>query len=342
VSKKSAKCVVLGAGAWGTAVALHLVARGHETFLVPRDSAQWEQMRATGTNDDFLPGFPLPGALNLDCSFDVIRGADLVFLACASVGIVEFCSRMGAVALAPGEAPLLITLCKGFVPDSGRLPLEEVKLRLPAYATGVLSGPTHAADVARGKPTALVLASAGDGEQLLRAQGLLHAPHFRVYRSTDPVGVELGGCLKNPYAIGMGMAHGVGCADNGQAALMTRMLEEMARIGVAMGGKRETFYGLSGLGDLLATAGGKWSRNRAFGEHIVRRETPPGPTIPNQTVEGYHSAKIFWERCHRLKLVCPILDAICDVLFRDIPALEAMQTLLSRSPPGEFSENYAS
>jgi glycerol-3-phosphate dehydrogenase (NAD(P)+) len=326
------KCVILGAGAWGTAVALHLAAIGHGVVLVPRDDIHGAQMRKAGGNPEFLPGISFPQNLRVEESFEEIRGADLVFLACASVGVGEFCQRVAAVEFGAGERrPILVTLCKGIIPGSNRLPLAEVEARLPDFECGLLSGPTNAQDVALGKPTAAVFASKITGERLRRVQEWMNSRNFRIYSSDDGVGVGLGGCLKNPYAIGMGFAHAIGCGDNGRAALLTRMMVELARIGTSLGGKRETFYGLSGLGDLLATAEGKWSRNRSFGERIGNGEDPETVMASSSTtVEGYHSTQIFHGWCHGKSIPCPILDGIHAILYEKKPLESIIHSLLER------------
>jgi glycerol-3-phosphate dehydrogenase (NAD(P)+) len=326
------KCVVLGAGAWGTAMALHLAAIGYAVSLVPRDGIHGAQMRKAGGNPEFLPGISFPKNLQVEESFGEIHGAALAFLACPSAGIGEFCQRLAAVKFEQSEKrPLLVTLSKGIVPGTNRLPLDDVETRLPEFECGLLSGPTYAHDVALGKPTAAVFASQIPEERIHWAQASMNSKNFRIYSSKDVVGVELGGCLKNPYAIGMGFAHAIGCGDNGRAALLTRMMVELARIGTALGGKRETFYGLSGLGDLLATAEGKWSRNRSFGERIGKGENPKTALSSSSTiVEGYHSSKIFYEWCHKESIPCPILDGIHAILYEKKPLESIIHSLLER------------
>jgi glycerol-3-phosphate dehydrogenase (NAD(P)+) len=223
-------------------------------------------------NCSYLPGFPFPPNLHIDGDFSAIRWADGAFLACATAGVLEYCRRVGAEA--PADPPPLITLCKGFVPETWQLPLAVVDAVLPAFPRGTLSGPTHAEDVALGHPSAAVLAAQLEPERLMRLQEWINGPRFRVYRTADLMGVELGGSLKNPYAIGLGIAERFAGSGNGRAALFTRMVAELVRIGTALGGKAETFYGLSGLGDLMATGSCDWRINRTLGLRFGAGEDP--------------------------------------------------------------------
>jgi glycerol-3-phosphate dehydrogenase (NAD(P)+) len=315
------KCVVLGAGAWGTAMAIHLAAQRQSVVLVPRNEAHAERMRAENGNMEYIPGIHFPENLQISSDFTTILDCDFIFFACPSAGIIEFCQRVRAVfsSADPPVKPFLITLCKGLVPDSMRLPLSVVRKILPTFPCGVFSGPTYAMDVAKGLPTAAVLAADGVPTKIVQcARETINAPNFRVHTSTDTTGVELGGCLKNPYAIGIGLAAGMNYGDNGRAALLTCMMAELVRIGVALGGTSDTFYGLSGLGDLFATATGKWSRNRMFGERVGRGESPEA-IIGSQksVVEGYRSTKYVHKICKAKNLYTPILDEIYSILYKD-------------------------
>jgi glycerol-3-phosphate dehydrogenase (NAD(P)+) len=308
--------------------------RGFAVFLVPRDDAHAERMGRERSNGEYLPDIGFPENLRVEPSFSILSAVDFAFLACPSAGVREFCQRIAAVSLAGRTPPPLITLCKGLIPETLRLPLLEVEELLPGWATAVLSGPTHALDVARGLPTSAVLASRSD--HLLELQSWIHSPQFRLYRTDDVRGVELAGCLKNPYAIGMGIASAQNPGDNGRAALFTRMLWEMARIGEALGGRRETFFGLSGLGDFLATAEGRWSRNRSFGERIGRGESAEKILAAEKiTVEGYRAAAGFHGICHGRSISCPILDEICAILHGGRSPQDSFSALVHREMRGE-------
>lgn len=326
------KIAVLGSGSWGTAMALYLARIGHEVFLVPRDPQAAEKMRHDGKNADYIPQINFPKNLRVEESFNIIRDVSIAFLACPSQGIVEFSERIRAVDFPSGrDRPFLISLCKGLVSDGLDLPSTVLQGRLPDFSVGCLSGPTYAADVALGKPTAAVLAANLEEGELSRFQLAINSTQFRIYRSHDLIGVELGGCLKNPYAIGMGFAFASDCGDNGRAALLTRMAAELARIGVALGGRLQTFYGLSGLGDLLATGQGSWSRNRSFGERVAKGERPAQIVASQKAVvEGYRSTKSFYEICRRRHIPCPILDGINKVVYGNVSPDKILNLLMSR------------
>lgn len=334
-SPSTLKAVILGAGSWGTALALHLARCGYDVTLLARDDGHADRMLQQGDNREYLP-IPFPQNLKPSADFSHLRGAEMGFLACPSQGVSEFCRRIGEINFASSQRPFLVTLCKGFIPESLRLPLSLAAEILPEFELGVLSGPTYALDVALGKPTAAVLASAAAPSRLSQIQEWLNSADFRLYRSADVRGVELGGCLKNPYAIGMGLASSLGYGDNGRAALLTRMMKELARIGVALGGQRETFYGLSGLGDLLATAQGSWSRNRCFGERIGNGESPE-TIIQSQkaVVEGYRSTRGFYELCQKMHISCPILDEIYQILYGGKKMHDVLPNLMQRELKSE-------
>jgi glycerol-3-phosphate dehydrogenase (NAD(P)+) len=281
-------------------------------------------------NRSYLPGFPFPPNLHIGGDFDAIRWADGAFLGCSTAGVLEYCRRIGTEA--PAAPPPLITLCKGFVPETWQLPLAVVKEVLPSFPCGTLSGPTHAEDVALGHPAAAVLAGRLESERLVCLQEWISGPRFRVYRTTDLAGVELGGSLKNPYAIGLGIAERFAGSGNGRAALFTRMVAEMVRIGTALGGRVETFYGLSGLGDLMATGSCDWSRNRTFGLRIGAGENPAAIIAGEKTtVEGYRATKGFYDICHERNISCPVLDGVYGILYEAVPAAEIGNTLMSRA-----------
>ncbi|MDR1436402.1 MAG: NAD(P)H-dependent glycerol-3-phosphate dehydrogenase [Puniceicoccales bacterium] len=325
-----AKFAIFGAGAWGTAMALHLASLGHEVRLVARNGPWADAARVAGENFDYLPGFAFPGNLSIGADFSAINWADCSFLACSTAGVVEYCGRIGAAHSSKFHSPI-ITLCKGFVPETRQLPLATVQKILPAFPLGVLSGPTNAADVARGHPAAAVLAVGGGDGELVRLQRYISGPRFRAYRTKDICGVELGGSLKNPYAIGIGIAERFAGGGNGIAALLTRTLAEMVRIGVALGGKAETFYGLSGFGDLVATANGSWSRNRTFGLRIGAGESPRRIIDSEKTtVEGYGATDGFRSLCLGRGIECPILDGIWRILYDSLSPVEILNALMAR------------
>uniref|UniRef100_UPI0025CEA081 NAD(P)H-dependent glycerol-3-phosphate dehydrogenase n=1 Tax=uncultured Methylibium sp. TaxID=381093 RepID=UPI0025CEA081 len=248
---------VLGAGAWGTALAAAVATR-HETLLWARDAAQASRIAQSGLNERYLPGVALPATLRVGADLDAaLAHADggLVVIAAPMSGLREMLTRCAQV-----DAGLW-WLCKGFEAGSGALGHEVAREVAPAERVGVLSGPSFALEVARGRPTALVAASA---DEALREQAVeaFHGDALRVYTSDDPVGVEVGGAVKNVIAIATGICDGMDLGLNARAALITRGLAEMTRLGLALGARAETFMGLSGLGDLVLTATGDLSRNR--------------------------------------------------------------------------------
>lgn len=328
---------VLGAGAWGTAMAIHMAQRGHSVILAPRTPSHALELQKNRRNDSYLPDCPFPENLQISIEPESWKDSDLIFLGCPSQGVVEFCNKIQKIPFSPTkEKPMIVTLCKGFVPESQELPLAVVERLLPDFPNGALSGPSHAKDVALGLPTAIVLASKAPEKRVKWIQNAINSRQLRIYRSSDVLGVELGGCLKNPYAIGMGIASNLGCGDNARAALFTRMMNELARIGEALGGQHETFFGLSGLGDLLATSEGSWSRNRTFGERIAKGESPEQILSSQKTVvEGYRSTKAFYQICQKLKISAPIMSEIYGILYEGRSPDDAIEAFMGRSLKAE-------
>jgi glycerol-3-phosphate dehydrogenase (NAD(P)+) len=334
---------VLGAGAWGTALATSTAAR-HPTRLWARDAAQVARMRATRTNAAYLPGVALPGALQIDADFDAAlahASGGLVIVATPMAALDEMLRRIGT------RAGGVLWLSKGFEQGSGRLGHEIARAVDPQARVGVLSGPSFAIEVARGQPTALVAASV-DAALCEQAVGALHSESLRIYTSDDPIGVEVGGAVKNVLAIAAGMAdamHATGIADavpgraggppglglNARAALITRGLAEMTRLGVALGARAETFMGLSGLGDLVLTATGDLSRNRSVGR-LLAQGLPLARILSElgHVAEGVHSAAMVLQRARALGVEMPIVQAVVAVLDgRMTPAL-ALEQLMGR------------
>jgi glycerol-3-phosphate dehydrogenase (NAD(P)+) len=309
-------------------MAMHLASLGHTVNLIARDSRWAAAAEEVGENFSYMPGLKFPDNLHVDGDFSNINSVDCAFLACSTAGVVEFCRKIAAAADSEKKPPL-ITLCKGFVPETRQLPLQTVAKILPTFSCGTLSGPTYARDVALGLPTAAVLAAAVDKMKLKQLQAMVNGPKFRVYRTDDVLGVELGGSLKNPYAIGIGIAERFVGSENGRAALFTRTMAELVRIGVALGGKAKTFYGLSGLGDLVATGSGDWSRNRTFGLRIGRGERAAAIIAAEKTtVEGYRATDGFHSICAEKGIRCPILDGIWGILYGDVPPAEIGNALM--------------
>ncbi len=331
---------ILGAGAWGTALAIAAAAR-HDVRLWARDAAQARTIDAARENTRYLPGAPLPGALTVDA--DRAQA-----LAHGAAGLIIVATPMAALRKMLAELPRgarVLWLCKGFEAGSGALGHEIAAATRPDLAAGVLSGPSFAEEVAHGQPTALVAASADEALRELAAQ-TLHGPALRIYTSADPVGVEVGGAVKNVMAIATGVCDGLAAAAppgtpgmpglNARAALITRGLAEMTRLGVALGARADTFMGLSGLGDLVLTATGDLSRNRKVGMRLAQGVALARVLAElGHVAEGVLSAPVVLRRARSLAVEMPITEAVAAVLDGRIDAREAMLQLMGREPRSE-------
>lgn len=328
--------VVVGAGAWGTAFAVHLARLGRTVTLVPRRAEQAEAMRMARENGEYLPGVDFPAGLRVEADLaTALAEAQVVLLGCPSQALRETAGRVQA-ALGGRTLALAVSLAKGLELGTHLRPSQVIAASIPHAAAGSLTGPTNAGEVARGLPAAMVLAVARLTPTVAEVQSLLSGPTLRVYTSDDVAGAEYGGCLKNIYAIAAGCSDGLKLGDNTRAALLTRALAEMVRVGTALGARPETFYGLSGFGDLVATCHGAWSRNREFGEQIGRGATAAELIANRKTVvEGYKTTQSFFELCEECRIEAPILREVHAVLFgRKAPAA-ALQSLMSRGLKSE-------
>jgi glycerol-3-phosphate dehydrogenase (NAD(P)+) len=325
------RIAVLGAGAWGSALAVTL-SRAHEVRLWSRDPTHLERIART-RESTYLPGFTLTDAIALepDC-LRAVRESELAIVATSTEGMAPTLARIAPIA---NDASLLWA-CKGFDPSTGRLPHEIVSQVLPACRrAGALSGPSFAVEVAKNLPAALTIASA-DGDFALSLAAALNQAPLRMYSSQDVIGVELGGALKNVMAIAAGISDGLGLGANARAALITRGLAEMARLGVRMGGNPETFMGLTGAGDLILTATGDLSRNRRVGLRLA--QGVPLETILSElghVAEGVHSARSALALAARHDVDLPITQAVCAVLFEGLEPMRAVGNLLAREPKRE-------
>jgi glycerol-3-phosphate dehydrogenase (NAD(P)+) len=330
-------CCILGAGAWGTAMALHLDRCGHSVTLVPRRIEHALDIASVRENRDYLPGYKLPHTIQIGCELGpVLMEAEVIFLACPSKALRALCTSIKPHLQAAWQLKLCLIMCKGLELDSLKTPAEIVAEEMPSLACGVLSGPTFAGEVAEGKPTAVVLAVGKDCTEPERYQEAFSNTGLRAYLSEDVRGTELGGSLKNIYAIGSGLCDGLNMGDNAKAALLTRSLNEMVRLGVQLGGQKETYFGLSGFGDLVATCSGQWSRNRTFGERVGQGETPQ-TIVDNQksVVEGYLATECLHRICLENKVDAPILSVIHAILYDALNPLAAMQRLMTRDLKAE-------
>jgi glycerol-3-phosphate dehydrogenase (NAD(P)+) len=342
------KIAVLGAGAWGTALAisasLHPQAT-HSVTLWARDAGQAAAMQAQRCNQRYLPGIPFPEALTV-CSVApaalaaLVAGHDLVILGTPMSGLRSMLQDIA------GCAAPVAWLCKGFEAPGSKpfgLLAHEVyaqaateSIANEAAHYGVLSGPSFAQEVARGQPTALVAASsrAEVRDALVEA---FHSPALRVYASDDVVGVEVGGAVKNVLAIATGLCDGLGLGLNARAALVTRGLAEMTRLGVALGAKAETFMGLSGLGDLVLTCTGDLSRNRQVGLLLAQGQTLDQAVASlGHVAEGVYSARTVAQRAHSLGVDMPITHSVVALLDGRIRPADAVASLMGRAPVPEL------
>jgi glycerol-3-phosphate dehydrogenase (NAD(P)+) len=321
------RVAVLGAGAWGTAIAAVLCSR-LEVALWMRDPARVDVLARERRNERYLPGVSLASNLVLTSDFEhAVKGASLVLAATPVAGLREVLPKV--------RAPL-VWLCKGFEQGTGLMPHEIAAETMGAAArVGALSGPSFAAEVARGLPCALTLASK-DPEFAREAAATLHGARMRVYYSTDLVGVEVGGAVKNVMAIAAGISDGLGLGLNARAALITRGLAEMARLGAALGGSAETLFGLAGAGDLILTATGELSRNRRVGLELAQgRSLAEILANLGHVAEGVRSAKEVARLAKAKGVDMPVSDAVNAVLAGTLTPAAAVERLLSRDPKKE-------
>lgn len=316
------KAVVVGGGSWGSAFALLLTRRGHEVVLACRDAAQARAIDETGRNPRYVTSLELAGVRATTLEDAPVADADLV---CAAVPSRSF----SAVArVLPGDAPILV-LAKGLDPETDRRLSQVVEDRPVA----ILSGPNHAEEIGQGLPAAAVVASE-DEELAVWIQHALVSPSFRVYVNTDLVGVELCAAAKNVMALAAGAVDGLEVGDNAKAAVITRGLAEMARLGEAAGARPETFAGLAGLGDLVVTCWSRWSRNRRAGELIARGATPAEAEAEiAMAVEGLTTAPLLRDHAHALGVELPITEGVCEILGGG--SLQELAARLMARPPTE-------
>ena len=322
------RCAVIGAGAWGTALANVLTANGHDTLLWAREPDVVESINARHANERFLAGFPLEQALRATADMrEALAGASFVVYAPPSHAL-RAVVRSGRDVIAPGAT--VVVASKGIEKGSLSLMTDVVASELPDHAVVAFSGPSFAAEVAVRQPTAVVAASEHP-EAATVAQDMFSNPVFRVYTSDDVAGVELGGSLKNVMAVATGIAEGLGLGFNSRAALITRGLAEMSRLGVALGAKERTFAGLAGLGDLVLTCTGSLSRNRSLGVEIGKGKTLDEALAGRETVaEGAVSAASALELARREGVEMPIIEAVHRTLFEGYPARRTIEDLMGR------------
>lgn len=334
---------ILGAGAWGTALAVQACKR-HQVCLWARDAGWLNELRSSRDNKKYLPGVALPAelALSADLTDAIAHAKDgLLIVASSMSGLREILKQLP-------DGAFVLWLCKGFEANTGLLGHEIAAEVQPRLRVGILSGPSFAQEVAAGQPTALVAAS-NDAEVAQRAVEAFHSERLRVYTSDDPIGVEVGGAVKNVLAIAVGLADGLRLAAeasgdvsmapglNARAALITRGLSEMVRLGIALGARTETFMGLSGIGDLVLTATGDLSRNRRVGLLLAK-----GLSLQQilhdlgHVAEGVYSATTVLSRARSKGIDMPITEAIVAVLQGKLKPTQAVELLMGREARSEI------
>jgi glycerol-3-phosphate dehydrogenase (NAD(P)+) len=324
---------ILGDGAWGTAIALLLAGRGHRVRLWSAREENGRLLQEKRENVHLLPGVPIPAAITLTLDIhEAAAGADILV---ASIPTVYLRPTLLRVAGALREARPVISLAKGLELETFLRPSEIVEQVLGPRPIAVLSGPSHAEEVSRGLPTTVVAASA-DWDLARRVQDAFTSDRFRVYTNQDVVGVELGGALKNVIGIAAGISDGLGFGDNSKSALLTRGLVEIARFGVALGAEHQTFFGLTGLGDLITTCVSPHGRNRRVGERLARGETLDAILTGTRMVaEGVNTAGSVHQKAARMGIEMPITTEVFRMLYEAKPPADAVRDLMLRAPRSE-------
>lgn len=324
---------VIGAGGWGTALALLLAKRGHHIRLWGHNPEHIADLKQTRINTRYLPDILLPEKIEPTAALSDLANRDLLLIATPSRAIRETAAKLRETGIP--EKTVLLSCTKGIEQGSGLRISEILAETFPENQIAVLSGPSHAEEVARNMPSAVVIGCAND-EVAQRLQQTFSSGNFRAYTSADVAGIELGGALKNIFAIAAGASDGLGLGDNSKAALVTRALAEMSRLGEALGGSRETFQGLGGIGDLIVTCFSQHSRNRQVGERLGRGESITGILGSMRMVaEGVPTTKSAWECAQKLGVSAPIIEQVYAMLYEKKSTRDAMTELLAREPRPE-------
>jgi glycerol-3-phosphate dehydrogenase (NAD(P)+) len=330
---KLERIAVIGAGGWGTALSVIWARQGLAILLCGNNPSRVAELRTSRENNAYLPGVNLPEAIGLTSDLHSCADADLIVFVTPSTALRETAARLAEVKI--NSNAILLSCIKGIEHGTGKRMSEILAERFPRHTIAVLSGPNLAAEVSRELPTATVLACTKRdcAEELQRYLG---TPRFRIYTGEELAGIELGGALKNVFAIAAGAGDGLGLGDNSKAALVTRALAEMVRLGTRMGGELRTFYGLSGAGDLMATCFSQHSRNRRAGEHLAKGRSLDEITASMGTVaEGIPTAKSAHECARKLGVETPIIDQVYSLLYEQKPSAQAMEELLGRDQKAE-------
>ena len=323
------KVSVLGAGSWAMGISILLSNNGHEVIMWSAVPSEIELLERDKENPRFLPGVKLPDDIKFTGDIEAaVSDSDVIVMAVASKFVRSTAQRLEGL-IRPGR--IIVNLAKGIEDGTLYTPKQVIEDVLPQADVYVLSGPSHAEEVSRGLPTVVTIA--GDNKKMAKyLQGVFSSSVFRVYTSTDSLGVELGGALKNVIALAAGMADGIGYGDNTKAALITRGIKEMSRLAIKMGAEAETLYGLSGVGDLIVTCASMHSRNRRAGILIGRGKTMEEAVAEvNMVVEGIVSAKAAKDLALKYEVEMPIVDAVNRVLFENVSVTDAVNELMGRA-----------
>jgi glycerol-3-phosphate dehydrogenase (NAD(P)+) len=323
------RILILGAGGWGTALAILAASKGHEVTLWARSEASADELRSTRVNQRHLPGVMIPPEVQITTQLSPASEADYVFWTTPSTALATIAQKVAASTVLRPKA-ILVSCVKGLAHERLLRMSEILTAAFPLSPVAVLSGPNHAEEIARFIPSATVIGSTSEAVAG-HLQQILSTNAFRVYSSTDIPGIELGGALKNIFALAAGICDGLGLGDNSKAALVTRALAELTRLGTALGGKRDTFQGLSGMGDLVVTCFSRYSRNRRVGERLARGESLSRIVDSmGTTAEGVPTSRSAWELATQTKVETPIIHSVYSILYEKLPPTEAVNRLLSR------------
>jgi glycerol-3-phosphate dehydrogenase (NAD(P)+) len=330
---KIRETAILGAGSWGTALAWLWGKDGRQISLWGHDGDRMLRMRETRENSDYLPGLKLPASVRVTAELSDCGDADLIVFATPSTALRKVAAQLRE-AIGNIRVPLL-SCVKGIEHRTGMRMSQVLSELYTGARIAVLSGPNLAAEVVQNLPTATVI-GCNDAECATTLQGALGSPRFRVYTSQEVTSIELGGALKNVFAVGAGIVDGLGLGENSKAALVTRSLAELVRVGVAMGGTAQAFYGLSGAGDLIVTCYSERSRNHTVGKRLGRGESLPQITQSMRMVaEGIPTARSAFECARQLKIETPIIDQVYAVLYEQKKPTVALEEVLGREQKAE-------
>ena len=326
-----AKIAILGSGGFGTALAITARRQGHNVILWSAFQSEVDEILLHSENRRYLPGMPVDQTIHITSNISDVKDSDIIIFAVPSFAVRETAKKVCPYA----GTSVLINVAKGFEPETLERLSQVIQQEIPDNNFAVISGPSHAEEIARIVPTTVVAASNNKASALL-VQNTLSSDTLRIYINNDVIGVEVGGALKNIIALCAGICDGHNMGDNTKAALMTRGMSEIARLGAAMGGKKETFAGLAGMGDLIVTCTSMHSRNRRAGI-LIGQGIPPSTAIKQigATVEGYACTQIAHELAQKYYIQMPITEQLYRILYENVSVNDALKNLMQRSKKDE-------